>query len=144
MTRYRANTPRFVDETVDGEALIMDMVTGSYYTCVDSSTVAWDALKCGLELREVAAILSSSYAIATGDAEREVESFVAELVQEEMLVVRDGAMDGPVNPPEADVNGSRPREYQPLRFEKYTDLADLILLDPVHDVSDAGWPHEPK
>ena len=24
--------------------------------------------------------------------------------------------------------------------EKYTDMAELILLDPVHDVSALGWP----
>ena len=30
----------------------------------------------------------------------------------------------------------------PLSVDAFTDLADLILLDPVHDVSDAGWPHK--
>ena len=142
MTRYRANTPRFVDETVDGEALIMDMVTGSYYTCLDASTLAWHGLVGGLTSSDVAAMLSSMYPIATADAERDVERFVAELVQEEMLVTRDGSPESPVDAATV-ANGTSLGEYQPLSFEKYTDLADLILLDPVHDVSEAGWPHEP-
>jgi hypothetical protein len=142
MTRYRANTPRFVDETVDGEALIMDMVTGSYYTCQDASTIAWHGLTGGLTASDVAAMLSSTYPIETADAERDVERFAAELVQEEMIVVRDGSAE---SVDAATIgNGTSPGEYQALRFEKYTDLADLILLDPVHDVSDAGWPHEPN
>jgi len=142
MTRYRANSPRFVDETVDGEALIMDMVTGSYYTCQDASTMVWHGLTAGLTISDVAAILTSTYPIETAEAERDVERFAAELAQEEMIVVRDGSPESPVDATIG--NGTAPGDYQPLRFEKYTDLADLILLDPVHDVSEAGWPHEPN
>ena len=29
-----------------------------------------------------------------------------------------------------------------MDVQRYTDLADLILPDPVQDVSGAGWPHE--
>jgi len=25
--------------------------------------------------------------------------------------------------------------------EKYTDMQDLVLLDPVHEVDERGWPH---
>ena len=143
MTRYRANTPRFVDETVDGEALIMDMVTGSYYTCLDASTVAWEALTSGLDAGQVATKLSSIYSVDPADAERDVQNFIADLLQEEMLTARDASSDASAFEA-AGSNGTSLGEYQPLRFEKYTDLADLILLDPVHDVSDAGWPHEPS
>ena len=26
-------------------------------------------------------------------------------------------------------------------LEKYTDMAELLLLDPIHDVDATGWPH---
>lgn len=25
-------------------------------------------------------------------------------------------------------------------FHKYTDMEDLLLLDPIHDVDETGWP----
>jgi hypothetical protein len=25
-------------------------------------------------------------------------------------------------------------------LEKYTDMQELLLLDPIHDVEEAGWP----
>ena len=31
-------------------------------------------------------------------------------------------------------------EFSTPLVEKYTDMAELILLDPVHDVSALGWP----
>ncbi len=27
------------------------------------------------------------------------------------------------------------------RLETYSDMQDLILLDPVHEVDERGWPH---
>ena len=27
------------------------------------------------------------------------------------------------------------------RLERYTDMQDIILLDPVHKVDSQGWPH---
>lgn len=138
MTRYRANAPRFVDETVDGEALIMDMVTGTYYSCVGPSTVAWNLLKAGMAVDEVASSIAPAYAIGHADAERDLHAFVEELVREEMLVVDP---HGQANGHAVDVESGT---YTPMKLERYTDLADLILLDPVHDVGDAGWPHEPS
>ena len=26
-------------------------------------------------------------------------------------------------------------------LERFTDMEDLLLLDPVHDVEEMGWPH---
>ena len=89
MTRYRANGPRFVDETVDGEALIMDMVKGAYYTCLGPAAVAWDALKRGFEPSEITAMVASTYQVTPADVDRDLAGFVDELLREEMLVVRD-------------------------------------------------------
>lgn len=138
MTQYRSNGPRFVDESVDGEALIMDMVTGTYYTCLGPATIAWEALKRGVEPGDVAAMIATRYEVDVAGVKRDLDAFVAELVQEEMLVVRNAEPEGgPIEPAPAPTG-----PYEPLRIERYTDLADLILLDPVQDVSGAGWPHE--
>ena len=141
MTRYRSNGPRFVDESIDGEALIMDMVTGTYYTCLGPSTVAWDALKRGVEPGEVASMVASAYQVSAADVGRDLDAFVTELLAEEMLVVAEDGPSAAVVPP-SDASGGPPGAYEPMRIERYTDLADLILLDPVQDVSGARWPQE--
>jgi len=135
--RYRTNEPRFVDETIDGEALVMDMVRGNYYSCAGASAVAWNALKAGLDVDEVVAHLVDAFAVSPEQAAADLEPFVRALVAEEMLV--EGAAGAPSAPPA--VVGGPSGGYDGLRFERFTDLADLILLDPVHDVSEAGWPH---
>ena len=137
MTRYRTNAPRFVDESVDGEALIMDMVTGTYYTCMGAATLAWDDLKRGVDQHEVAAMLTSVYELSPSDVERDLERFVGELLKEELKVPGTDGAGETVNAPAGPTD-----PYEPMELDRYTDLADLILLDPVHDVSGAAWPSE--
>lgn len=144
MTRYRSNEPRFVDESVDGEALIMDMVSGTYYTCLGASTVAWEALKRGSEPAEVTAMIASAYRVDEADVERDLAGFVAELVQEQMLVERGDVPSTLIDRPDGDgaPASSPPGTYEPMHLERYDDLADLILLDPVQDVSGGARPPE--
>jgi len=30
--------------------------------------------------------------------------------------------------------------FQPPTLNKYTDMRDMLLLDPIHDVGESGWP----
>jgi hypothetical protein len=139
-TSYRVSRPRFVDETVDGETLVMDMVKGNYYSCVGASAFAWNALTAGMSPAELAPLLAERYGIAEADATRDVDQFVAALVDEEMLHPTDTAPDARVDRAALEA-AVPPSEYAGLALERFTDLADLILLDPVHDVSEVGWPH---
>jgi hypothetical protein len=35
-----------------------------------------------------------------------------------------------------------PGAFQPPTLESYNDMQDLLLLDPIHDVDDMGWPQK--
>jgi len=34
--------------------------------------------------------------------------------------------------------------YAPPVLETFSDMQDLLLLDPIHEVDDAGWPMAPR
>jgi hypothetical protein len=139
MVRYQVNRPRIVDETVEGEALVMDMVTGSYFGCTGPSALAWIAVKGGATAEELADLLAERFAVEPAAVSGDIERFLAALAAHELVVER--AADDP-RPLDlvAEYDGVA-AEYEPLAIEVFTDLADLILLDPVHEVSEAGWPH---
>lgn len=144
--RYRSNTPRFVDETLDGEALIMDMIKGNYYSCVGASALAWNELKRGVSVPETAEALAETYGMAAPDVAPDVERFLGQLLDEEMLVEAAGSSapqpEDPVPDAAVPTHEYGAHEYAALGLERYTDLTDLILLDPVHDVTEAGWPRQ--
>jgi hypothetical protein len=66
----------------------------------------------------------------------QVANFVTELIAEGLVVEASDRERGEL--PALDVGDGR--LDVPL-IEKFTDMEDLLLLDPVHDVDARGWPH---
>jgi len=55
--------------------------------------------------------------------------------------VADSAANGDRPPRAAAPTADRPPFVKPI-LQKYTDMADLLLLDPIHEVdAGQGWPH---
>jgi biotin carboxylase len=71
--------------------------------------------------------------------EAEVSRFLQELELEQLVVAADGDASGESSAAELHAVEKR-RVFAPPRVEKYTDMQDIILLDPVHEVGAAGWP----
>ena len=130
--RYEVNRPEVVDESVDGEVLIVHLGTGNYYSARGSGEAIWQLFAAGSTLSEVLAAINGSAPAA--DASTAVERFLGTLREEELLRPRSAEA-----PP---VGSAEPLSAfsEPL-LEKYTDMQELLLLDPIHDVEETGWPN---
>jgi hypothetical protein len=133
--RFRTNSPPVVYETVEGETIVVNLETGSYYDLNEVGGYIFSAFEHGATIEEVAGSLAAGCDADFGAVQIAVEAFAARLTEEELLV------PGPANG-SANGNGALP---SPARFvepalNKYTDMQELLLLDPVHEVSEAGWP----
>lgn len=124
-TRYEVNVPDVVDESVDGEVLIVHLGTGTYFSARGAGDAAWQMLASGRTAAECT--------VPLGQTEEGLQDFLSQLVAEGLLRPRTGGA-GPL-PELQPVAG-------PLLLEKYTDMQELLLLDPIHDVDDEeGWPN---
>ena len=139
MPAYRVNEPQIVHQTVDDETVIVDLGTGSYYSLRGSAQVIWSALERGLDVPGVVDEVSGRFDGSTDEIGPLVESFVSKLAGDRLIVGLDGERPRP--PSEAAPSGERLPFEAPV-MEQFDDLQDLILLDPVHEVSEEqGWPH---
>ncbi len=144
MAFFRVNEPQIIHQTVDEETVIVDLGSGSYYSLRGSAQVIWGALDRGLDvpgvIREVGGRFDGD------DIAHPVEAFVTKLVDGRLIVPIDGERRGDTDAPSNDGDrfpaaGER-QAFEPPVLERFDDLQDLILLDPVHDVSEEqGWPH---
>jgi hypothetical protein len=135
--RFAANHPAVVDEMIDGEVVVIDLRSGNYFSLVQSAAVIWATLATRPTHDEVAATLARVY-----DAEPEqcfaVSGAFLDVLVAEGLVVQADALEQEGAAPELPTTGGPLPEP---RLEKFDDMQQLILLDPVHEIDEtAGWP----
>ena len=98
----------------------------------------WDADSTGTE--PPPALGTEITTDGTGEIASAVESFLLELEREQLIARANGAQPAAAaaDPPEP---AAAKAPFEAPRLERYTDMQDIILLDPVHQVDAAGWPH---
>ncbi|MGE0725020.1 MAG: PqqD family protein, partial [Alphaproteobacteria bacterium] len=124
-------------DRLDGEVIIVDVVSGLYFNLQGTAVAIWEAIECGTTLAGLHRRMAERF---EGDAETiaaAVDGMVATLSAEGLLVARP---EPPSIVAPAPAAAAREAFIAPV-VERYTDVQDLLTLDPIHDVSDFGWPH---
>ncbi len=137
--RLRVNESQIVHETIDGEVVIVNLDTGAYYSLQSASAAVWNFLASSPSESELCAAIAARYDADPNSLTSELHDFLDEL-QGEALILRDaGGPDS--NPMDAVAAPAGKKPFETLRIQKFTDMTDALLLDPIHDVDrEAGWP----
>jgi hypothetical protein len=140
--RYRVNSPQVISETLAGETIIVNLASGHYFNLQGSAVDVWEALEHGAATEAIVDHLEGRYEAADGEISGAVDKLLAELTAADLIVPLadgDGEGAGAELPP---AEGER-RPFATPALTAYTDMQDIILLDPVHEVDPRGWPHAP-
>lgn len=127
---HRINTPDVVAEDFQGQMVILNLANGHYFTLEGSGGGIWSLLEAGCAPAAILADIAST----APDMAAASEAFVRQLM-DHGLVVADPDRSAAKLPAGTNWSGPAPR------LEVYTELAELIASDPIHDVeAEAGWP----
>lgn len=136
--KFRVNTPTVTHETIDGEAVIINLDSGNYYSLVDAGSFIWSIVERGASASEVQQLVQQTYQGNATEIDRGVQELLAQLQQENLIVPVDGATDLTEVLPSQ--NGHEKPLFNAPLLNKFSDMQELLLLDPIHDVDEAGWP----
>ena len=141
---YRSDLPNVMHEIIDGEAVVANLDTGTYYGIEGIGAEIWELLGGqGRRLDTLIATIASRHPGDVSRIESSIARFVAELHDEGLIrVVDDGDHRDPApDPCSAPTPGSATTPFVEPTMAKYTDMEDLMLADPIHEVDDEGWPN---
>ena len=123
-------------ERLDDEVIAIDLDTGAYFALDGIAAVCWSMLASGGAVDAVVDMMAADFEAARDTVQSDVQRFVAELVQMHLLT--------PVDREPIPVDAARALnpdgEYRPPAIERFDDLEELLVLDPIHEVDEAGWP----
>jgi coenzyme PQQ synthesis protein D (PqqD) len=138
--RYGLPMPEIVHKYIAGETIVLNLKNGAYYSLPAAAAIVWELLLQGCAAERVAQALASSESkIAPSLTLR----FISGLCEEGLLAPNDGL---PVSDAEfvklfaplAEEAGTA--VWPAPAFEKFTDMQAFLLMDPIHEVGEQGWP----
>jgi Coenzyme PQQ synthesis protein D (PqqD) len=140
----KINVPKIVHETIDGETVILNLDNGNYYSLLGVGADIWRCIEQGDSVKEIIEKIRRVYECEGIDPDAAVNEFVSELLKETLTVPGNSATSAggqrSFAPGEADFHKKKKRFQAPV-LNKYSDMQDLLLLDPIHEVDEeAGWP----
>jgi hypothetical protein len=138
-TGFKINSVSFAHQTIEGEVVIVNVENGNYYSLRDTGAEVWTLLESGAGGREIVTELGRRYQTHSGEIDGDVECLLMELQQEGILSPQPaaGSTSGRTTD---DGAGTAKRPFARPVLEKFTDMKDLLLLDPIHEGGETGWP----
>jgi hypothetical protein len=132
-----ANAPHVVHETIDGEAILIHLVTGTYYSLDGVGAEIWGVLAAGADQEALLEAAEQRYEGDPLEIARGISGLAAELLSEGLLIESQAQLEQ--DPPE--LPSGRVPFAAPV-LNTYTDMQEFMLVDPLHEVDEvAGWPH---
>lgn len=136
---YKVNTSKIVFEKFDDETVLINLESGNYYGLMGVSKTIFELIEAGADKQKIITFLSESYKIEYAKIEEEIIEFIDLLISEEIVFLTK-EHSSMFNQNNNSIN-SFVGVYEKPTLEIYSDMQDLILLDPIHDVSSKGWPN---
>ena len=135
-------------EIIDGEAIIVNLENGNYYSLDKTGAELWNFVEKGLNVPEIIDGLAKRYEGNRAEIETSVSQLLADMEKEGLISI-DQENKGDKHreilaPSEGELkNGEKPLFESPT-LQKYTDMQAMLWLDPIHEVDETGWPNTPK
>ncbi|MGE0725825.1 MAG: PqqD family protein [Alphaproteobacteria bacterium] len=133
--RFAAAGNPIVHESLDGEVVIINLRSGTYYSLSGIGTDLWASLVGGTTLPGLAARLGAATGLTPSVADESARAFLSSLFSEGLVVA-----ERPIELPRVALPPLPEAIHAALALDRFTDVQELLTLDPVHDVDDVGWP----
>lgn len=136
--KFRLGNPQIISETIEGEAVIIDLNTGFYFGLDRVGSWIWQAVNAGQAEATIVAGAAATFLGRADEIGDHTRAFLAKLEQEG-LIAREPAEEDTLADPPSTAAGAQP-PFAPPSLTRYEDIKELLLLDPIHEVDEDGWP----
>jgi len=123
---------------LDDEVIAIDLQSGNYYSLRSTAAEIWLLFAQSASIEQITGHFSNAYGVDQETASVDLELFVLRLKEEGLIEVAD--------PQDAAIAFRKPpsESYIAPELEVFTDVQDLLTIDPIHDVDEMGWPQRKK
>jgi len=123
----RPNSDDVAAKIVDGEAILINLSNGMYYSMDSVGAFVWSLIEAGRSQDSIAEVVAGQYGIAKETAIQDIAALIEELTKENLIVLVTG--DSAAEYQEID-DISASEAYTAPQVTKFDDMAELFAFDP--------------
>lgn len=146
MKSFKIN-PDIVHDTIDGEVILLDIEKGNYYQLKNEAVQVWSVI--------ASRKISSAFTVASNLAKNgeysqneilsSISPFIDQLESEHILLEINHPKGKNDDASLSDAKkGKAESKFSTPVLLKYTDMQSILLLDPIHDTDEEGWPNKKR
>ena len=140
MQCYRIPRPRIVYEVLNTEVISIDFNTGNYYALVHVAKQIWQMIEQSFFFDQIVRLLADHFHLELDTVRLDVAPFIEELLKEGLIEVSES--ENSCGSADSIFAAAVGWEYDVPKLQTYTDVQNLLLLDPIHEVTEGGWPEK--
>lgn len=141
--RFQINSLNVIFEKFDDEIVLINLDNGNYYSLENVGADIWEFIQEGFTLHDIKKRISSKYESNQKMIDTSIDRFIDEIKKEGLIVLADP--DSPGAKKYESINNENDlknkSKFEEPKLQRYTDMQDLLLLDPIHEVDESGWPN---
>ncbi|HEX9209338.1 MAG TPA: PqqD family protein [Bradyrhizobium sp.] len=126
------SVPLLISQQFDSEVVLANYQNGVYYNLDGSAAQVWLGLKAGRTVEEIASAFAATTGGDAASIAQQVQAFVDSMLAEGLIANGDADARSETWAPAG--------AFAAPDFQRFDNLRELLLMDPVHDAGEEGWP----
>jgi hypothetical protein len=122
-------------ENMENEIIIISLNNGHYYNAQGTGMNIWLCIAAQMSRQNMTQLFLNQYDLPQHRVENDIQQFIDFLILEELVVETQTLISASPS------LSPWPQEYAEPTLTKFTDMQELLLIDPIHEVDEHGWPN---
>jgi len=141
--KFRVNTPHIVYDNIEGETILINLKNGNYYNIDKYGSLIWEIIEKGVDIEELTEVIVSFFNLPGDQIKEDIDILISDLLMENLIIpLPEEVNSGGIMDIDAlnQLIKARLSDFSCPVLKKYSDMRDALMLDPIHEVDDRGWP----
>jgi hypothetical protein len=136
MPNHIIDPSQVMHENIEGEVIVINIDTGNYHSLRFVTADIWMMVDAKYNTESMIDALTQLYPDDETAIKQDIPELLNLLVQENLIQISGGSTETTTITISKQEAG-----YTTPALETYSDLQGLLLVDPIHDVAEDGWPN---
>jgi hypothetical protein len=134
--RYGIAVPNIAHQVFGDEVVIINLYSGIYYSLTGTAAQVWIRTIQNYSLNDILADFSLIYEDITAEERQQISELITDLLDKNLITEAQNTTAVKV-----EFDSTLPKKpFTKPEIEVFSDMQEILLLDPVHDVDKSGWP----